>query len=427
MARRSGSQPGGLATVATVLTLLASTTTGAGAELQTERVVEVRVHGNQRVADADIVTWAAVAVGDHVEPDVASEVEQRLNATGRFEAVEVRKRYLSLTANDEIALIIVVTERPGPASANPITRFLGSFGRQALFLPVFDYTEGYGVTYGGHTSFVDVLGEGGRLSVPARWGGTKRIALEADKVFSSGLITRVQGGVMLSRRENPRFEIDDDRTEGWVQVDRRLPGRLRAEVRAGWADIRFGSLDDTLGRYRVMLELDTRSDQSFPRDAVRARASYEWLDVGDRSSVIGRQSYEVEAFAGLVGQSVLAVRAAYTGADAPVPPYEQSILGGGGSLRGWRVGDFGGDRQASGSVELRFPLTSPLSVGRTGAAVFYDTGAAFDVGQSITDTRFRHGAGVGLFLDTAILHLRLDIAHNIVNAARLHVTAGVSF
>ena len=249
------------------------------------------MHGNQRVADADIVTWAAVAVGDQVEPDVASEVELRLNATGRFEAVEVRKRYLSLTASDEIALIIVVTERAGPASANPITRFFGSFGRQALFLPVFDYSEGYGVTYGGHTSFVDVLGEGGRLSVPATWGGTKRVALEADKVFSSGLITRVQGGVTLSRRENPRFEINDDRTEGWVQADRRLPGRLRAEVRAGWADIRFGSLDDTLGRYRIMLELDTRSDQSFPRDAVRARASYEWLDVSARSRVIGRQGY----------------------------------------------------------------------------------------------------------------------------------------
>ena len=427
MARRSVSQPGRLATVSAALALVVSTATGAGAQLQTERVVEVRVHGNQRVADADIVTWAAVAVGDQVEPDIASQVEQRLNAIGRFEAVEVRKRYLSLTASDEIALIIVVTERPGPASANPITRFLGSFGRQALFLPVFDYTEGYGVTYGGQTSFVDVLGEGGRLSVPASWGGTKRIALEADKVFSSGLITRVQGGVTLSRRENPRFEIDDDRTEGWVQADRRLPGRLRAEVRAGWTDIRFGSLDDTLGRYRVMLELDTRSDQSFPRDAVRARASYEWLDVSDRSRVIGRQGYEVELFAGLVGQSVLAVKAAYTGADAPVPPYEQSILGGGGSLRGWRVGDFGGDRHANGSVELRLPLTSPLSVGRTGAAVFYDTGAAFDVGQSITDTRFRHGAGVGLFLDAAVLHLRLDIAHNLVSAVRLHVTAGVSF
>lgn len=427
MAHPSGSWPGWFVTVAVVLACVVSTATGADAQAPTEHLVEVRVHGNQRVADADIVTWAAVVVGDRVGPDVVSEVEQRLQATGRFESVEVLKRYLSLSASDEIALVIVVTERPGAASANPITRFLGAVGRQTLFLPVVDYTEGYGVTYGAHTSFVDLLGEGGRLSVPATWGGTKRIALEADTVFSSGLVTRLQGGVAVVRREHPRFEVDDDRTEGWLQAERRLPGRLRAEVRAGWADIRFGSLDHTLGRYRVMLELDTRSDQSFPRDAVRARASYEWLDVGDRSRVIGRQGYEVEAFAGLVGQTVFAVRATYTGADAPVPAYEQSMLGGGGSLRGWRVGDFGGDRQASGSVELRLPLTSPLSVGRTGAAVFYDTGAAFDVGQSIRDTRFRHGAGGGLFLDAAVVHLRLDVAHNLINAARLHVTANVSF
>ena len=392
-----------------------------------ERLIEIRVHGNQRVADVDIITWAAVYVGEQVGPDLVSAVERRLQETGQFETVDVRKRYRSLTAGDEIALIIVVTERRVPASANPGARLLGAFGRQALLLPILDYAEGYGFSYGVRTSFVDLLGASSRLSVPATWGGTKRVSLEADKELPGGFLTRVQGGVRAVRREHPRFGVDDDRAEVWVRAGRRLPGRLRAVGEAGWADVRFGSTDDSVVRYQVSLEVDTRSDRVSPRDAVWVRASYEWLDLGETRRVIGRPRYEVDAFAGLAGQVVLAVRAAYAGADRSVPLYEQSLLGGGSSLRGWRVGAFAGDRRANGSVEVRLPLTSPLAVGRTGAALFYDIGAAFDLGQSIRDTRFRHGAGAGLFVDAALMQLRLDVAHNLMGSVRLHFAAGVSF
>jgi len=233
--------------------------------------------------------------------------------------------------------------------------------------------------------------------------------------------------VRVLRRENPHFEIDAHRTELWLQADRALTGRLRVGMEAGWADVRFGALDDRLARYRLRLEVDTRADVAFPRNAVWAQVSYEWLDGSEGGHLIGRPRYQADVYKGLIGQLVLALRADYVDADAPVPPYEQPLLGGVATVRGWRVGAFAGDRRVNGSVELRVPLSSPLSVGRAGATLFYDTGATYDVGQSIQGARFRQGAGAGVFLVAPLVRLRLDVAHNLVDDVRVHVGAALSF
>ena len=399
----------------------------AGPDSPTETITELRVHGNQALADAEVLALAGVTVGDVVGPGMLQSVERRLLDSGRFELVEVRKRYRSLTAAETVAVIVVVRERAAPAMSNPVARVFGEFGRQAMFLPILDYTEGYGVTFGARTSFVDILGSDTRVSVPATWGGEKRVALETDTLFETGVVHRLQSRLSLSRRENPHFEVEDDRTGLWARVDRRLPFHLRVAAEGGWQDVRFGALDDTLTNLRVALDFDTRSDPTFPRDAVLLRAAYEWLEVSGADRVIGRPSYRVEAYAGLIGQSVLAVRADYQGADAPLPPYEQPMLGGGSTLRGWQVGEFIGDRRVSGSAELRFPLNSPLSVGRMGGTVFFDTGTVYDVGEALGDSRFRHGAGAGLFLQVPLVRLRLDVAHNLVDSVRVHLAATLSF
>ena len=399
----------------------------AAGQPPSQTIVALRVHGNQTIADSDVIEWAGVGVGARVRSDVVAEVEERLRATGRFETVEVRKRYLSLTAEDEIALIVVVRERLVPASANPVARVIGELRTRALFLPILDYTEGYGVTYGVQTSFVDVMGDDGRLSVPVSWGGTRRIAAELHRRLERGPLDRVHGGMALSSRENPHFELDANRTELWLLGERRLPGRLRIGAEARWSDVTFGELDDSLARYRATLEVDTRSDVFFPRNAVWARASYEWLDVSGRSRTIGRPRLEAEAYAGLIGQSVFVVRADYFGADAPVPPYEQPLLGGADSLRGWRAGEMAGDRRVEGSIELRVPFSSPLSIGRMGAVVFFDSGATYDVGQSLTRVPFRSGAGAGVFLNAPVVQFRVVAAHNLIDDVRVHVSAVLSF
>ena len=281
---------------------------------KTDTIVELRVHGNQSLSDEDVVGLAGVAVGDRVGDEIVVEVERQLFESGLFDAVDVRRRYLSLVATDQVALILVVQERAGSTSANPLAQLVGPVWRRSMFLPVLDYTEGYGFTYGGRASLVDIFGTGGRVSVPATWGGTKQIAVEVDKPFETGVVHRIQAGAALVQREDPHFEIDDERTTVWARVTRRLPGHFRVDAHATWADVRFGALDDRLAAYRVTLAVDTTNGVTFPRDAVFAEAGFEWLDTSRQDTVIGRPRYEVRGYKGLIGQTVLAVRG---GRDPP--------------------------------------------------------------------------------------------------------------
>lgn len=83
-------------------------------------------------------------------------------------------RYRSLTATDQVALVIVVRERPGARFSNPVLRAVAAAGRRLMVAPLLDHREGNGVAYGALTSFVDTFGPGSRLSVPATWGGHKQ-------------------------------------------------------------------------------------------------------------------------------------------------------------------------------------------------------------------------------------------------------------
>ena len=392
----------------------------------TNTIIELRVHGNQSMTSEDVLAVVGLAVGDQIADDDVAGLELRLLESGRFEFVEVRIRYRSFTATDEVVLIVVVRERAGATSTNPVTRLLGPLGRRMLFLPIVDYTEGDGVTYGARMAVVDILGADGRLSVPATWGGWKRIGAEIDRSFEEAA-TMFQAGGARIRRENPHFEIDDDRTTLWVSTQRQLPLDLRIGGRVEWADVAFGVVDDTVMSYQVSLELDTRRTVSFPRNAVLARVGYEWLDSSSAGSVIGRPEYEVRAYKGLIGQTVLAVRAHFHGADGPLPPFEKPLFGGGRAVRGWKVGSFVGDRLAVASLELRVPFSSPFSTGEAGLKTFFDTGAVFDADQSIQDARFRHGAGLGVFFKPPFADLGVDVAHNLVDTVRVHVVAALTF
>ena len=78
-----------------------------------ETIREIRVHGNASLTDEAVLKLAGVAVGDPVTPSAEKDIEQRLKATGRFESVDVRKRYRSLDDPTDVAIVLVVHERPG--------------------------------------------------------------------------------------------------------------------------------------------------------------------------------------------------------------------------------------------------------------------------------------------------------------------------
>ena len=394
-----------------------------------EVVAELRVHGNHSIPDADILQIAGVAVGDPVEPETVDAVAARLRVSGRFESVEVRKRYTSLVRREAVALILLVRERPGAAdpARRAVGRALGFLARRTMFLPILDYAEGHGYSYGARFRLVHVAGARSSLSVPLTWGGTRQAGVALEKRFETDVVHALRAGAAATRHENQHYRVPDRRLSVWAGADRRLAGPLRAAARAEWSDVGFGALAETVATYRVGLELDTRRNEGFPRDAVVAHAGWQWLDRAGAGRVVMQPQADVRGFVGLSGQTVLGLRVLYQGADGPVPGYAQPLLGGLASVRGHRFGHRAGDRLAAASAELRFPLSSPLSFGRAGVRVFFDTGAVYGASDDVYRTRFSQGAGAGVFLNAAFINLHADVAHDLDGRFRLHFGTGVSF
>ena len=400
-----------------------------------ETVVEIRVHGNLSLPDAEVIDLAGVAVGDAAGPDLAEAVRKRLQASGRFETIEVRRLYRSLTATDRVALVIVVRERPGARFSNPVVRALAGLGRRLMVAPLIEHEEGYGVAYGALTSVVDGLGSGRRLSVPATWGGHKRIALEMDAPIRGPVIDRLRAGGSRGRRLHPYFDVDVDRTRFEVAVERRLPHRFRVNGEAAWEDIRFAARADRLIRSAVHLDYgDYRlMPATARRNTVVVRAGIERLAIAGGGGTVIRPRLDARAYAAAGGQAVLAARLFFEGASAPLPAYERALLGGspaaGGTLRGWRAGVAVGDRIAAASIELRLPITSVLSEGRVGLRFFYDTAAVYDAERPIRRARFLEGAGAGVFFlpPRFGLPVSVDVAHDFAGGVRIHGSAGFGF
>jgi hypothetical protein len=396
-----------------------------------ESIAEIRVHGNAFLPDEEVIRLADVAIGAAVGPQTLLEIEQRLKRSGRFESVEVRKRLRSLTSTSEVVIVLVVHERPGVTASSPkivpVARPWRRFTSRLMFLPILDYADGYGFTYGGRLSTVDFLGLEERLSVPLTWGGTRRAALEFERTFSGGPLTLVRSSVGIWQRENPRFEIDDQRVEVTARAERHFARVVRTGFDASRSSIEFGSLNDPMWTIGADAALDTRGDPSFPRNAILLRARWAGLRVrdGDR---INRYTTDARGYLGLLGQLVLAGRVVHVAADAPLPPYERLLVGGADTLRGFRAGAFDGDRSLAASAELRLPITSVLSGAKFGVTAFMDAATAYDYGRNLDDAEWHRGVGGGVFLIAPFVKINLDVARGLKSGdTRVHLATGFAF
>jgi len=142
---------------------------------------------------------------------------------------------------------------------------------------------------------------------------------------------------------------------------------------------------------------------------------------------INRMQTDARGYVGLIGQSVVSVRARLDTSDGPLPSYEQWLLGGSSSLRGFKTASFAGDNRALAGVELRVPLSSPLGVTRLGLSTFVDSGTVYDHGVRLRDATFHHGAGAGVFLLAPFLQMNLDVAYGFDRGLRVHFTTGFQF
>jgi outer membrane protein assembly factor BamA len=194
----------------------------------------------------------------------------------------------------------------------------------------------------------------------------------------------------------------------------------------GYADVSFADLDDTYVSYGAELTLDTRADPAFPRNAVLATASWEGLDF-EAHPTANRYRLDGRGYLGLIGSTVLAVRATYETADRELPSYLTPLLGGIDTLRGFRAGSFADDNLFAASAEIRVPFTSPMRIARTGFTMFTDVGATYPRGVALSEAAFHTGVGGGLFLIAPVIRMRVDVGYGLDSGTRGHFALGIRF
>jgi outer membrane protein assembly factor BamA len=388
-------------------------------------IAAIQVHGNHTTPDEDILAIAALKVGDEATPERLADAEARLRDSHRFEAVEIRRRYQSIADPSRILVILLVDEKPGVTAHVLVPGPARRLRAATMWLPILRFEDGYGFTYGARTAVVDALGPRSRISMPLTWGGERRAAVDVERALDRGPLSIVRATAAVDRRVNPHFNVSDSRREVSVQADRAVAGWLRVGGDARVGRVTFGGVGALHRSAGAHLVVDTRLDPSFPRNGVLASASIERLMFeGGQAS---RWSTDVRGYVGLYRGSVLAVRARTVRADTPLPPSEQTLLGGGDSLRGYRAGYLAADGIAVTSAEVRVPFTSPLTIGRFGAKLFTDVATTWPAGTSLTTRRFDQGNGGGIYFGAAVFTASADIAFPRHGSPRWHFGLGIAF
>jgi len=235
---------------------------------------------------------------------------------------------------------------------------------------------------------------------------------------------RVGGSV--NRRENPFYDLPDQRRDLRVDADRILASWLRLGGDAAVAHVDFGDTysarHSSIGAHATV---DTRIDPSFPRNAVYTRLGWQRLTFSGTDA--GRFTADARGYVGVIRSVVLALRGQISRADAPLPAAEQVLLGGSESLRGYRAGQRAGDSMAAISAEVRVPFTSPLSISRFGVKAFVDAGTTWMSTERLADQTLQRGNGGGVFLGAAAFMLDLDVGWPEHGDPRVHFGMGVRF
>jgi outer membrane protein assembly factor BamA len=386
-------------------------------------VGEVRVHGNHTTPDADVLGIVGDVVGKPATDALIKEVGDRLDKSGRFSGAEVLKRFRSIENPDDVLLMVIVDEKPGISDIDLTPGPLKRFRSAGMFMPILHYDDGYGFTYGMQTSFIDPAGPRSRLSFPLTWGGERQARAELERSFSRGRISAAGG---ISRRENPYFLAPDQRTGGGARAEGIVRKWLRAGGGFGAEDVRFGGMRDHLTRTEADVTLDNRVDPAFPRNAVHLTYGVEKMTFNAGNAT--RRNADLRGYVGLFRQMVLAVRGSFVTTNDPIPAYEQSLLGGRSTLRGYDAGFEANDQRVTYSTELRVPFSSPLSIaGRTGFKLFSDWGATYAAGQKLKDQVPHNGWGGGLYLQMTIVSMGFDIARTDTGHTRFMFDMGVTF
>jgi hypothetical protein len=386
----------------------------------------IEVRGNHTTTDEVVIGIAGVKVGDPFTDQTLAAMKDRLEKSNRFAAVDVLKRYQSLTDFSAVLVLISVTEREGVSVDVPMPGPMRVLKANTMWLPVLRYEDGYGFTYGARVSFVDVLGKRSRLSVPLTWGGERRAGIELEKRLDSPRLTRFIVNGTLIDRENPAYEASDVRQQVSARAERAVSSPLRLGAWSGFDHVSFGGEESRLVRVGADAAVDTRVDPMLSRNAVYIRGAIERLDILDGGAPL-RTLIDANGYLGGPGPTTIAVRAYRNGANDPVPPYLKMLLGRDSTLRGVPSGVAAGDSTAAGTIELRVPVSSPLNIAKLGVRGFVDAATVYDAGEHLTDQRFDRSIGAGVWVTFTVIRIALDVARDSRGTTRVQLNSGLLF
>lgn len=387
-------------------------------------IVEIQAHGNYVTPDAEVVAMSGLRVGEAASEATLAAALARLEASGRFAAADVQKLSRSIDDPNDVVVMLFVEELPGASVDVPRPGWLTQTAAGLQWLPVLRYDEGYGVTYGLQPAVADLAGASSRLSVPLTWGGERRAALDFTRSFAGPIVSRFAASADIRRTEHPAFRVIERRTGGRARVERQLGSSLRLGAAAAREQVRFGEERGDVTAYTADLTLDTRLDPAFPRNAVWGRAELGRLDVA--TGVRRRHRIDGHVAVGLVAGSALTLSAFQISADGALPAYEQAMVGGGPSLRGYRLGYRVADNAAGASASWALPLGSPLHMARIGVRLFADWAGVYQAGTKWQDAAYDRGVGAGWFAQAPGFTLGLDVARG-RDQWRAHFRMGTRF
>jgi outer membrane protein assembly factor BamA len=409
---------------------------------QQDVIASIRVQGNTLTPDAEIIRASGLSEGEAFSDELLVAAADRLRAAGRFESVDVLKRYASIADPTQVLILIRVNEGPIRVVAGVLPGQTPHVVRRSklnlMVVPILDAEDGYGLTFGAQLALAGNSSTGSRVVFPLSWGGDKRAGAEFQKEFASPLAPRVTAGAFVQRRTHPFFHGDADRTRVQARTEWKLFGSMRAGTEIAWQKATLLGRTDTTRSVGADVVVDTRRDLMLPRNAVYARLGIDRLNFAaglvpatsvtpSDSRSVTRTDVEADGYLGLYHGSVLALRVLRQDASRSMPPFFKSILGGSDNLRGFRAGTAVGDTLAAGSAEIRIPLSSPLNLGTFGTSVFIDVGTAYDKGQRFRERDLKRGVGAGVWATAALFRISLMVAHGIGAGTRVHFGAGLTF
>jgi outer membrane protein insertion porin family len=189
-----------------------------------------------------------------------------------------------------------------------------------------------------------------------------------------------------------------------------------------WRDNNFGETRSIIASQ----VRDTRDNIFYPTEGTRTSLSVEYAGLGgdfDYTKLTG----SVQKYYKVGHAQVLAFRGSAGYANEDLPEAALFEVGGQNSVRGYRDGQFSGNRMLMGTMEYRFPLMNKVQ-----GALFTDVGDAWGgkswgSWSSIEEDLDLHASvGLGLQMQTPIGAMRLDYGWG-EDGGRLHFNVGGNF